>query len=241
MVATLYCLNLRTLVWTKINPTSPSQASSTSALPLVQPSPRYFHSAEAWGDKLVVFGGQSYVVDEGFEKALGDESPLKPGGGGEGHLETLDELWLFDTVDQSWSSPLPIVRPGTQSPAPRYAHLSVVETVSSEPPVPGFEDSAAPPSNSSRLVIIGGQDYQNNYLQEMSVLDLDRMEWIAQAPYPRKAGTYRSVASASKSSLAPLETKPGSDGYAVYSSYSFPSTEDNPEPIFVFSNSNFAK
>ncbi|GAA5901482.1 uncharacterized protein JCM6883_000225 [Sporobolomyces salmoneus] len=229
MVSTLYSLDLRTLIWTKVNTTAPSPASSTSAIPLSQPSPRYFHSAEAWGHRLVVFGGQSYVIDEESQE-----------GGGGGHLETLDELWIFDTLEQTWSSPLPTVRPGTQAPLPRYAHLAVVASVSSEPPVPGFEDSAPPPSTSSRLVVIGGQDYQNNYLSEMSVLDLDKMEWIAQAPYPRKAGSYRSVASASQTSLAPLETKSGADGYSVYSSHSFPSTEDSPEPIFVFTNSNFA-
>ncbi|GAA6020482.1 hypothetical protein JCM11491_001368 [Sporobolomyces phaffii] len=236
MVSTLYALDLRTLVWTRVNPATSSPASSTSALPLVQPSPRYFHSAEAWGDKLVVFGGQSYVVEE----ATPPGSLSIEGGGGGGHLETLDELWIFDTVSQTWSSPLPTAKPGTALPIPRYAHLAVVATVSSEPPVPGFEDRAPPPSTTSRLVVIGGQDYQNNYISEMSVLNLDTMEWIAQAPYPRKAGSYRSVASTSKTSLAPLETKPGSDGHSVYSSHSFPSTEDSPEPIFVFTNTNFA-
>ncbi|GAA5994960.1 hypothetical protein JCM5350_007203 [Sporobolomyces pararoseus] len=238
MVSTLYCLDLRTLVWTKINPATPSSTSSTSAIPLVQPSPRYFHSAEAWGDKLVIFGGQSYVVDEGFERAQGDESPGGPGVvGGGGHLETLNDLLIFDTIEQIWSSPIPTLRPGNHPPVPRYAHLSVVATFASQS-APGLEDSN--PSTNSRLLVIGGQDYQNNYLSEMSVLDLEKMEWIAQAPYPRKAGTYRSVASSSQTSLAPLETKLGSDGYSVYSSHSFVSTEDSPEPVFVFSNSNFA-
>ncbi|GAA6063862.1 hypothetical protein JCM10212_003553 [Sporobolomyces blumeae] len=250
MVSTLFCLDLRTLVWSRIppalaassNPRPPTDSlpylASPTAPPTDGPSARYFHSAEAWGDKLVVFGGQSYVSDDKAwpqDADASDEASTSSG-----HLETLDELWIFDTVSRKWSSPVTTTRGAAARPTPRYAHLAVVATVSSEPPVPGFEQSAPPPSASSRLVVIGGQDYQNNYLSEMSVLDLDEMEWIGQAPYPRKAGTYRSVASTAKSSLAPLETRLGSDGDAVYSSHSLASTEDNPEPIFVYSNSNFA-
>lgn len=245
MISSLYRLDLRTLVWTKIEPSpcdpSPSSSSappllSSSSNTLFAPTPRYFHSAEAWGDKLVIFGGQSYVLDEG-ETTISQDG----GGGANGHLETLDELWIFDTLEQTWTTPVTTVKSGSTHPIPRYAHLSVVSTVTSEVPVPGFEDSAPPPSTSSRLVIIGGQDYQNNYISEMSVLDLDKMEWIAQAPCPRKAGSYRSVASTSQTSLAPLEVRPGSDGHTVYSSHSLRSQEDNPEPIFVFTNSNFAR
>ncbi|GAA5926440.1 uncharacterized protein JCM15063_000277 [Sporobolomyces koalae] len=223
MVSTLYSLDLRTLEWTRVESTGPAH-----------PSPRYFHTAEAWGDKaLVVFGGQSFVENTTGSGVQG--GPLA----GTGHLETLDELWLFDLDKMEWTFPVTTNRPGAAPPKPRYAHLSVVSTVSSEPPIPGFEDSAPAPSTASRLVVIGGQDFQNNYIAEMSVLDLDKMEWLAHAPYPRRAGSYRSVASTSKTSLAPLETKAGADGYSVYSSYSFPSTEDAPEPVFVFTNTNF--
>ncbi|BGP20232.1 hypothetical protein JCM10213v2_008369 [Rhodosporidiobolus nylandii] len=221
MVNTLYQLDLRTLSWTRLD--SPST-----------PAPRYFHSCDAWGDKLLVFGGQTFVAASEEERAGGgaDDAP-------QGHLETLDELAVFDTTSRTWSFPPLTTRPGVKRPSPRYAHLAVVNTVSCPPP-PGFPNDA--PSFSSRLVIIGGQDYENNYIPDLAVLDLDRSppEWIADAPYPRKAGTYRSVGAAAGVSVRPLEERQGMDEALVHSSYSAEPSEEDPEPVFVFSNTNFS-
>ncbi|GAA5919252.1 hypothetical protein JCM1841_006521 [Sporobolomyces salmonicolor] len=234
MVCTLYSLDLRTLVWTKLWPKAEAERAGASGEE--GPSPRYFHSAEAWEDKLLLFGGQSFVVEAESGSKPEGEREHEP----EGHLETLDELWLFDTSQRTWLSPPTTVQEGVlRRPTPRYAHLAVVTSSSSHPYV-GFDEDPLPSSTSSRLVIIGGQDFQNNYLCEMSVLDLDSMTWIAEAPFPRKAGSYRSAGAASKASLAPLETRPNGDDELVHSSHSVPSTEDNPEPIYVFSNTNFA-
>ncbi|GAA5876854.1 hypothetical protein JCM8547_002408 [Rhodosporidiobolus lusitaniae] len=219
MVNSLYALDLRSLTWTLL-PSSPST-----------PSPRYFHSCTAWGDKLVFFGGQSFVIPCGSgEGGRGD-------GEQSGHLETLDELVLFDTKTQTWSTPSLSTASGVTRPSPRYAHLAVVNTVSSSPP-PGFPSSA--PLLSSRLVVLGGQNYENDYVPDLAVLNLDKTEWEASAPYPRKAGTYRSVGVSAAVSVKPKEERVGMDGMLAYSSYAVAPTEEQPEPVFVFSNTNFS-
>ncbi|GEM11084.1 regulatory protein Ral2 [Rhodotorula toruloides] len=229
MVDTLFALDLRRLAWNKLwPPTSPSASSAKG------PTPRYFHSAAAWEDKLVVFGGQRFVPSSGTSK-------------GDGHLETLDELLVWDTKKQSWLFPNTAVRNGARRPTPRYAHLSVVSTVSTEPIVlcpPSSSSSSSSSgsrqpsdtSTSSRLVIIGGQDYENNYVSDLSILDLSSMEWVSHAPYPRKAGTYRSVAAVAAVGVRPREER----GANVVSSWAERPTEEREEPVYVFSNTNFA-
>ncbi|GAA6020559.1 hypothetical protein JCM10207_008668 [Rhodosporidiobolus poonsookiae] len=212
MVSSLYSLDLRNLLWTL------HSASSSD------PSPRYFHSATAWGDKLVIFGGQRYV-------------PAPASNGEEGHLETLDELLVFNTTTQQWSFPSPACRPGVQPPSPRYAHLGVISTVS-HPPAPGYPSDCA--TSSSRLLIIGGQDYENNYISDLAVLDLERLAWVDQAQFPRKAGSYRSVGAAAATSVHPGHESDGMDGVLLHSSYGEPASEEEPEPVLVFSNTNFS-
>lgn len=225
MVDSLYALDLRRLVWDKLWPRpqpNPEHTASTKG-----PTPRYFHSAAAWGeDKLVVFGGQRFVPDSGA--------------GGDGHLETLDELIVWDVKKRSWAFPSTAVRSasgsGATRPTPRYAHLSVVSTVSTDPVAPASRRPSDAPATASRLVIIGGQDYENNYVSDLAILDLASMEWVAHAPYPRKAGTYRSVAAVGALRVRPREERGGN----VVSSWAEKPSEENEAPVYVFSNTNFA-
>lgn len=63
-------------------------------------------------------------------------------------------------------------------PRARYAHLSSV--------------------SGPRLYIVGGQDLQNAWLDDVCVYDLRARRWATRRPYPRHAGTYRSVAVAAQ-------------------------------------------
>ncbi|ORY76275.1 hypothetical protein BCR35DRAFT_267549 [Leucosporidium creatinivorum] len=220
MISSLYRLNLRTLFWDRISPSPHSGEDEHDARP--SPAPRYFHSAAAWEHRLVFYGGQGFVPPTSEEE--------------EGHLETLDDVLLYDTVSGQWSAPSLTTRPGVAAPPPRYAHLSVVTSTVSEP-TPGFEQDEA--IVSSRLTIIGGQDWDNQYLAEMSVLDLDRMEWIAEASFDRRAGTYRSVGVAPSVTVEPAVEAQAVGEPVVRSSYSIPISEEKGEPVMVFSNTNF--
>lgn len=132
MVSNLYSLSLRTLTWTLLSPLPTSSNPSPQV-----PAPRYFHSAEAWGDKIVIFGGEGYgPPEEGM-----DGAPLC----------TLGDVCIWDTVEGEWSFPAMACGEGVEVPAPRYAHLAVVQTFVDEQK--GVESSV--------MVIIGGQDVRN--------------------------------------------------------------------------------
>jgi hypothetical protein len=99
------------------------------------------------------------------------QDPADPG------LCVLADLIVYDTVRRIWSFPtIPVVSTSSNSPtasphstttplgpSPRYAHLSCI--------------------SNSCLVILGGQDLGNRYLQEISVLDLERMVWVETRKY----------------------------------------------------------
>ncbi|KAI9310270.1 hypothetical protein BX666DRAFT_2009875 [Dichotomocladium elegans] len=100
--------------------------------------------------------------------------------GGMGHsrastegLCVLDDMSLFDLSTMTWKKPN--IKPSLFAPRPRYAHLSCI-------------------TEDDKLVIIGGQDMNNNYLGEINVLDLASWEWIQVKTLEKNVGTYRSIA-----------------------------------------------
>ncbi|KAG4306094.1 hypothetical protein PORY_000082 [Pneumocystis oryctolagi] len=92
----------------------------------------------------------------------------------------LDDIAVFDIQFGKWKK-IPVV-PSLHTPKPRYAHLSVVSM--------------------NYLMIIGGQDLDNNYIEETSYFDMDTCLWIHTFPFNKHCGLYRSVA------LCKIETYP---------------------------------
>lgn len=255
MVSTLYCLSLRTLTWTVLWP-PPADEASTSTHDRDEtlkdgPAPRYFHSAEAWGKKIVIFGGEGYSF-VGADEDL-DAAPLC----------TLDDLCIWDTENKVWEFPRTSCAEGVERPAPRYAHLGVITSFSNYP----FTSSAPfrpidiEKDETSLLIILGGQDINNSYLNSVNVLDLSRMEWSKVGRWGKHIGTYRAVAISARQGISSRGVKGGdySNGTGmegptraapiqvstsetiVHQSHSRQPTIDRPEPIFVFSNYNFAE
>ena len=193
MVSTLYCLSLRTLIWTLLSPTN-SPSSPPNSL---TPAPRYFHSADVWGKKLVIYGGEGY-------------SPLPLEGATElSPLCTQGDICIWDTETNSWQLPEPNCAPGVEPPASRYAHLGVVSTY-----LPSTTDASRTPFSTttvgegegkerSMLIIIGGQNLQNTYLHSVNVLDLEEMKWVKEGNWEKNIGTYRAVAASPKYRIAP--------------------------------------
>lgn len=93
----LYRLDLETLSWKKLA-SHPNDDV---------PCPRYFHSADAWGSMLVIFGGMSHQsTDNNVEK-----------------IRALDDVRLYDTEAGRW---LPDYASSGEAPQARYGHLSSV-------------------------------------------------------------------------------------------------------------------
>lgn len=112
-------------------------------------------------------------------------------------LCALEDIRLFDLERMVWN--YPEVPPSIYKPQARYAHLSVV--------------------SQDKLVIIGGQDMSNQYIDETNVFCLSSFRWITGGVLKKQYGAYRSVA------FCPLSDS------AFW---------DNPETVCVYSNYNFA-
>ncbi|KAI0781973.1 galactose oxidase [Abortiporus biennis] len=163
-------------------------------------------------------------------------------------LCVLNDVRLFDLSTRRWL-PSPSSS-GEASPSlipkARYAHLSSV--------------------TADRLFIIGGQDLNNVWLDDIHVFDLAAKKWVNRRDYPRHCGTYRSVAvtssmrvrypqeenrTAQSAKLGPPGARFSTDNNPVNTEnittpdsfihlpYSMPPTEEYPCDIFLFSNYNF--
>lgn len=138
--------------------------------------------------------------------------------GNESELCVLNEIVAFDLKTYTWQ--FDIVSNSSHEnaqnfiPQPRYAHLSST-TVDS-------------------LIIIGGQDMANRYVEEINVLDLKQNRWIQRQPYEKQRGSYRSLAveplwkveEASTFPHSPTNTRESSDGQIEQNSIS--SSKQNP-------------
>lgn len=221
----LYILDLHTLIWTRHIPPPDSEKP---------PMARYFHSASVYKKQLIIFGGMGY-------------SRLTNDG-----LCVLDDITVLDVETMCWITPT--IQPSLYSPQSRYAHLSSVT-----------ED---------KLIVVGGQDLDNNYLDEMNVLNLKTWDWEQVKTFEKHVGAYRSIAV-----TAPPGTRIPSNSYMMknedssttavdeineiendasainsnnlngashrtstvrqFSSSSL-QTPDEPNPIYLYTNYNFA-
>ncbi|KAF9345680.1 hypothetical protein BGX34_004550, partial [Mortierella sp. NVP85] len=87
-------------------------------------------------------------------------------------LVVYDDIKILDLELLQWRRVR--IPSSSHAPKPRYAHLSSL--------------------SGNKLVIIGGQDIHNQYIEEVSVLDLDSMQWLMSMPFEKHCGSYRSIA-----------------------------------------------
>ena len=74
-------------------------------------------------------------------------------------LVGFSDIFFFHIPSSRWRLPIPANPSSRWNLTPRYAHISAV--------------------TANRLVIVGGQDIKAVYVQEVSVFDLEREEWVA--------------------------------------------------------------
>ncbi|KAF9580448.1 hypothetical protein BGW38_002909, partial [Lunasporangiospora selenospora] len=86
-------------------------------------------------------------------------------------LVVFDDIKVLDLELLQWRQVR--IPTSAHAPKPRYAHLSSI--------------------SGSKLVVIGGQDIANQYIEEVNVLDLDSWQWVASMPFDKHCGSYRSI------------------------------------------------
>ncbi|KAI7828747.1 hypothetical protein BC939DRAFT_389158, partial [Gamsiella multidivaricata] len=130
------------------------------------PCPRYFHTLNAYGTSLILFGGMgSAQVQQNGEDS--DNEGDQPG-----KLAALDDLHVFDIVTQRWQQKHPRVNEHT--PRARWAHMATILD--------------------HYLIVIGGTDTVKAYVEDACILDLHTWEWVASVRNIGQCGSYRTIA-----------------------------------------------
>ncbi|KAI0244719.1 hypothetical protein L0F63_003991 [Massospora cicadina] len=188
----LFKFSIPTMAWEPIVPTLNSP----------HPSPRYFHSAVAFGTYLIIIGGQ------------GETKRNAP-------PNILNDICFFDLLTKEWE----ILQLDPKEFPPRYAHLSCVL--------------------GRTLVIVGGQDADNQYLHDLYFFNLDTRS-LKRSVVECGLGSYRSTLSSPADALGPITIFSNTrfnnplrellslDEGGVVSAFQFPSSGQTLPPAFRF-------
>lgn len=232
LTSDLYELDLIRRHWTKIEPAGDI------------PPPRYFHSVCALGDnKLVCYGGMSPAPST-------PKDPTNPTAGSETQSEVvvMSDIHIFDVPSRAWTRVA-----AHESPQGRYAHCATILPssacfTSASAPLSAIHHN--PPSSAhqgsigvdidglggAEMVVVGGQDSSNHYIEQISVFNLRSLKWTNTSPLGRSCGAYRSV-------VAPLVdmdvTEIGSAAPDPDAHEPLENSEPPGCPMLIYSNYNF--
>ena len=188
------------------------------------PAPRYFHSVCALGDtKLVCYGGMSpqaathsqHVASQQIK--INEKSGTRSGSISEQQLAVMSDVHIYDIHTRSWMH-----IPSNDAPQGRYAHCAAVllsSGVFSSPDAPlsaiHHNPSSPQPNHGTigvaldgyggaEMIVVGGQDKENHYIEQISVFNLRSLRWTATNALEKSCGAYRSV-------VTPLTTMSASE------------------------------
>ncbi|KAF8422471.1 hypothetical protein EV426DRAFT_535237 [Tirmania nivea] len=162
------------------------------------PSPRYFHSVCSLGDtKLVCFGGMSPA--NGGDGA--NTSPQRNTAAQHSshqlqrEVVVMSDIHIFDIQSRTWS-----YIPTIDAPEGRYAHCATILPSSaiysnSSAPIQALTSGVIDGTGGAEMVVVGGQNSANQYMDEISVFNLRSMKWTSTRSLERYCGAYRSVVS----------------------------------------------
>ncbi|KAL8767319.1 MAG: hypothetical protein Q9209_006157 [Squamulea sp. 1 TL-2023] len=234
LTADLYELDLIRRHWTKVETTGDI------------PAPRYFHSVCALGDtKLICYGGMSPATTSPRTNApapnLLDPQP---------EVVVMSDIHIYDAPTRSW-----MYISTADTPQGRYAHCAAVLPssavfASANAPLSAIHHnpaSANPHQGSigvdldgtggAEMVVVGGQDSANHYIEQISVFNLRSLKWTATRTLGRSCGAYRSV-------VAPLTAMPASQiglnqADNLEDALDRPDSANEGSSMLIYSNYNF--
>ncbi|KAF5126215.1 Protein ral2 [Metarhizium anisopliae] len=212
------------------------------------PPPRYFHSMCGLGDtKMVCYGGMSPASSPTQTAPTADQQQQP-------EVSVMSDIYIYDVETRKWT-----YLPAQDAPQGRYAHCACILPSSAS-----FSSSRAPlaalqhnPSSSNpnegriginidgsggaEMVIVGGQDGANHYIEQISVFNLRSLKWTSTQPLGKSCGAYRSVAAPLLPSVTakigkayPNGSQRG-DGTGIMS----PEAREAGSSMLIYSNYNF--
>ncbi|TIB19622.1 hypothetical protein E3P89_03802 [Wallemia ichthyophaga] len=139
-------------------------------------------------------------------------------------LAVLDDVFFLNLKSLSWIKIDTSLSPSytkSNGPMPRYAHLSSI--------------------SGDCLIIAGGQGKDNQYIQEIAILDLRSTQWLHTRAYDHQCGSYRSVAVSSPQRVVspdPSTIRVGGEILHLLP-YTDNCSEFDPSDVYIYSNYNF--
>lgn len=235
LTADLYELDLIRRHWTKLETTGDI------------PPPRYFHSVCPLGDtKLVCYGGMSPAPTQGQQQAATAQNTQD----GQPEVVVMSDIYIYDAPSKVWT-----FIPTQETPQGRYAHCATILPSSatfSSINAPASALQHNPPgtnpnqgtigvnidgSGGAEMVVVGGQDSANHYIEQISVFNLRSLKWTSTQQLGKSCGAYRSVVAPLSSTVSTrvgknTPTRPENGGIS----------QDSKEPgscMLIYSNYNF--
>jgi hypothetical protein len=168
------------------------------------PPPRYFHSVCPLGDtKLVCYGGMSPATSSSNQTTSviqGAPADAQP------EVVVMSDVHIYDAPTRTWMHVAT-----SDPPQGRYAHCATILPSSAV-----FSSTSAavtairhnPPSSNpnqgslgvqldgeggAEMLVVGGQDSANHYIEQISVFNLRSLKWTETSTLGRSCGAYRSV------------------------------------------------
>ncbi|QGA20294.1 hypothetical protein EYB26_007996 [Talaromyces marneffei] len=205
------------------------------------PPPRYFHSVCALGDtKLVCFGGMSPADSRGSTQQHGSDE--------QADVQVMSDIHIYDVITRTWTR-----LPAKDPPLGRYAHCATILPssacfTSANAPLSAIHNnpSSGNPHQGSigpdidgyggaEMIVVGGQDTSNHYIEQISVFNLRSLKWTSTSSLGRSCGSYRSV-------VAPLTNLDVSELGSATEDGASNQPVDGPEngtSMLIYSNYNF--
>ncbi|KZZ96665.1 regulatory protein ral2 [Moelleriella libera RCEF 2490] len=165
------------------------------------PPPRYFHSMCALGDtKMVCYGGMSPASNPNQVGPSADQQQQP-------EVSVMSDIYIYDVQTRKWT-----FLSAQDAPQGRYAHCACIlpssasfsseraplialqHNRSSSNPNEGRIGINIDGTGGAEMVIVGGQDAANHYIEQISVFNLRSLKWTSTHSLGKSCGAYRSVA-----------------------------------------------
>jgi len=174
------------------------------------PPPRYFHSVCPLGDtKLVCYGGMSPAPNQSPQSQAAQGQDAQP------EVVVMSDIYIYDAPTKTWT-----FINTHETPQGRYAHCATILPSSATFSSVNAPSSALhhnPPgsnpnqgsigvnidgSGGAEMVVVGGQDSANHYIEQISVFNLRSLKWTSTQQLGKSCGAYRSVVAPLPSSVS---------------------------------------
>ena len=206
------------------------------------PPPRYFHSMCPLGDsKMVCYGGMSPTP------SANNGSPQDQ----QQEVTVMSDIYIYDVATKKWT-----FVPTNDTPQGRYAHCACIlpsaATFSShKAPLSALQHNPSTGTNEGRIgisidgsggaemIVVGGQDGGNHYIEQISVFNLRSLKWTSTQALGKSCGAYRSVVAPLPPSVTARIGRGPSTGPVRLEGGISPEAREPGSSMLIYSNYNF--